>query len=188
MTAPGTNSLLVLAPHAAVAQYIAGGLTTANGMPNAYELAALIALRLEDRYQWGLDIAAEFDKQLAFAAEGTSALTATVDDIGGPLPGAPGIRPEAQAYLIEVSQGYPYVGTWHWGLTTGCLPIVPKIVSVTPPSTAPTLPDGTTTVTPPIPATATVQVGHSFFQHVGADIHEAITKAVAWIEAEAKKL
>lgn len=60
----------------------------------------------------------------------------------------------------------------------------PKIVSVTPPVIpTPLNPDAK-----PAPAKVVVQSGESFFEHVGEDIHDAITKAVAWIESLAKKL
>ena len=102
-------------PVQAVKRYIAGGMTPANGMPNLYELLWLFKdLSPAALYAWGVAVAAAFDAQLAPAAPGTSVLTATVGDIGGPLPNVPGIRVEAQVYLLEVGSGYPIVGTCNW--------------------------------------------------------------------------
>jgi hypothetical protein len=102
-------------PVQAVKRYIAGGMTPANGMPNLYELLWLFKdLSESARFAWGIAVAAAFDAQLAPAAPGTSVLTATVGDIGGPLPNVPGIRVEAQVYLLEVGSGFPIVGTCNW--------------------------------------------------------------------------
>jgi hypothetical protein len=102
-------------PVQAVKRYIAGGMTPANGMPNLYELLWIFKdLSQGGRYAWGVAVAQAFDDQLGKPADGTNALTATIGDIGGPLPNVPGIRVEAQVYLAEVGGGFPIVGTTNW--------------------------------------------------------------------------
>ena len=104
-------------PVQAVKRYIAGGMTPANGMPNLYELLWLFKdLSKAAQYAWGVAVAQAFDDQLAKPTDGSSVLTATCGDIGGPPPCPPGIgiRVEAQTYLELVGGGYPIVGTCNW--------------------------------------------------------------------------
>ncbi len=114
MTPPAAvvNAPVPLDPVAAVTQYIKGGMTTANGMPNLYNLQWLLSLSKPARFAWAVAVAAAFAQQLAAPAAGTNAFTAAIDDVGT-APDAM-IRPEAQAYLAEVCQGYPIVGVWNW--------------------------------------------------------------------------
>lgn len=171
-----------LTPHDAVARYIAGGLTTASGMPALAELDYLLALDAPTRYGWGKDAAAQFDAQLP-AAAADAADSATVDDL-------PKMRPEAQAYLIEVSQGFPFVGQWHWTMTDVAVipdavpattPSTPTIVSVTPPVAA--TPDA-----PAQPASATVQHGESFIEIVDDDVHALFAKVAAFFRSVGAEL
>lgn len=101
-----------LDPVVAVTQYIKGGMTTAAGMPNLYNLQWLLSLSKPARFAWANAVAAAFAAQLPAPATGVNAFTATLDDVGTG-PDSP-IRPEAQAYLAEVGQGYPIVGVWNW--------------------------------------------------------------------------
>lgn len=113
---PTTVPHTPLDPVQAVKRYIAGGMTPANGMPNLYELLWLLKDLTESaRYAWGVAVAAAFDDQLGKSTDpNVNLLTATVGDIGGPLPNVPGIRVEAQVYLLEVGGGFPIVGTTNW--------------------------------------------------------------------------
>lgn len=110
--APVVQGPAPLDPVAAVTQYIKGGMTTAIGMPNLYNLQWLLSLSKSARFAWAVAVAAAFAAQLPAPPAGTNAFTATLDDVGT-APDTP-IRPEAQAYLAEVCQGYPIVGTWNW--------------------------------------------------------------------------
>jgi hypothetical protein len=111
-----TPQPLPIDPIQAVKRYIAGGMTPAQGMPNAYELQWLFSLAKAAQYAWGVAVAAAFDAQLSPATAGTNVLIATVGDIGGPPPCPPGIgiRVEAQTYLEMVGGGYPIIGTCNW--------------------------------------------------------------------------
>lgn len=167
-----------LTPKLVVQNYIAGGLTTAQGMPNLYALEALLSLTAAERLQWGKDVAAEFDAQLAPAAEAGGVLnvdTAGVEEIAN-------IRPEAEAFLIECAQGFPYVGTWHY--TANDTPVVyvppvdapaPKIAAVQPALVGDEV-------------LVTVTHGTGFFHVIGEDLHAALVKAVEAVKWLASKL
>jgi hypothetical protein len=102
-----------LDPVQAVARYIKGGMTPAQGMPNLHELLWLNALSKAAQVAWGTAVAAAFDAQLAKPTDGSNPGTAGVGDIGDPAHGT-GIRVEAQVYLLEVGGGFPIVGTINW--------------------------------------------------------------------------
>ncbi len=185
---------VALAPKDAVARYIAGGMTTKTGMPNVNELESLLAMNAATRFAWAKEVGAEFDRQLpapvpdhVLASNETEVVdSATVDDVGT-LPDT-GIRPEAQVYLIEVSQGFPYVGLWNWTrLASTVIAGIPQIVAVAPPVAAvPATP--TSAAVPAMSAVVVVQTKEGFFTHLGTSLHDAITNAVQWIETELKRL
>ncbi len=98
-----------LDPVAAVLQYIKAGLTPAAGMPTLLNLQWLLSLSVASRFAWGAAVAVAFAQQLTTTSAVQTNVPGAIDDIGT-LPDAP-IRPEAYAYLQEVSQGAPIVGT-----------------------------------------------------------------------------
>lgn len=102
-----------LDPTDAVKQYV-----VSKALPSLYNINWLLSLNAPARFAWGKAVADAFDVLLPAAVApvnltpGTvfTALTETVGDIGT----APDqkIRPEAATYLIAVSQGFKYAGTW----------------------------------------------------------------------------
>lgn len=103
-------------PVQAVKRYIAGGMTSAQGMPDLFELQWILnVLSKSAQYAWGVAVAQAFDDQLPKPTDPSiNRLNATLGDIGGPLPNVPGIRVEAQVYLAEVGGSFPIVGTTNW--------------------------------------------------------------------------
>lgn len=158
-------------PHEAVAVYLGSKAT-----PNLYEVRALLALPPVDRMAWGQRIVQEFDQQLP-ALPAPAAANATVNPDPATLDDLGPMRNEAQAYLAEVSQGYPNVGTWRWTLTD-----VPSIVPVTEP--APKVVSMTPPLENPIePAKATIRHGESFVEVVADDWHTLCQKVAAFFRS-----
>ena len=107
-----------LDPVAAVTRYIAGGLTTAVGMPNLYELRWLYAQPKAAQVAWGTAVAKAFDAQLAPAVPSgdlpaNATFTANTETVGE-IPVK--MRTEAASYLFAVGGGYPNVGVCNWTL------------------------------------------------------------------------
>ncbi len=167
---------ILYTPQQAVAQYIAGGMTT-SALPNSDQLNTLLALDFPTRYQWGVDAAAAFPAPAAPTNGAPPENTYSIADIAG-------ITEAAFTFLAEVCDGFPYVGRWQW--TKEPSPIIPslnapQIVQVTDPTANP--------AGPVTPASVVVKKADgTLVEHLGATLHEAILRAIHWIEAEARKL
>lgn len=186
MTQPGAapqGSDILLNPKDAVAQYVAGGLTTAVGMPNVYQLRALFAQTAAARFAWAVEVAKEFVAQYVPVPlpEGEQVNTYTLDDLGSP-PDAP-LTAEAFAYLAAVSQN-KFIGIWRWTRqpSPDIAPIGPQIVDVIPPRI---VGDNGMAANP---AQVKVETHEGFFVHAGETIHEALMTALKWIEDVGKHL
>ncbi len=178
-------SPISLAPKDAVAQYLAGGLTPAQGMPNGPQLKELFAASVADRFAWAREVAHEFALQLDPARHDG-------DPAGGGAPnkyalGDVGTDPderitsEAFSYLAEVSQGFPYIGRWTFVRDASSPNATPDL----PPVDAPEIVGvGRVTGEGGASPVSTVQVKHAegFITHTAESLHDAVMKAVAWIE------